>query len=707
MGAGASFDVFTPGELEAEMQEADASSPTSSWELFKAGYDSIVHTIIRPPRHEYTAAALGPIDLNMGSGQIHRTDFVVLNGRNQALQCSVWDTVAGCTSCVLYLHSISGSRVEALSLLGPLMQIGHAVAAVDFSGSGLSDGKYISMGLTEHQDVMAALKALHKYRGGQFNVVHLWGRCMGANAALLLLNNGPLLKSTLTVLVVESDKIVCSAKVRNVVLMRDQVRDAPLDSVEFVVDSLCGHESMVVSIARHPHNNVRAGDVLVQVNGQSVVGKPSAEVLGLLADAAAGGTVQLTLSGLRQATPSNKSNDDAAALFLGWLVLDSTFSDLETVLHDMVRAAQTDGWQIPSFLVSAGIALLRSSISHTAGFDLKDVAPCRGLANCVAPVVFLHGTQDFFVPSQHSQTNLKAYGGRHKAFVAFKGTHDSIRARDLVESVLVKATHMAGKHRAKDEAALRRQLFPSDEGTYPTWSTTVGSTWKVDSEGDVPQDSRIAPYSAYVTGHRDKAEGEAATHVEYTISVYCPPTLFVQMAPEAPNEFGEKDKDEAVREGSEAINMMDEPEVKSLWKTFVSAAGKSPAKVRRASSWITKRWGSRRDTARGGPPDDSVPTTLHGEAAGGGIESTFQVDRRFHDIKLLLTKLSALPGGLPTDLQAIRSKLVYSTKIGLARVEERKHLLNATLQIVCAAPALWGHHIVHQFLCLEPTRSNQ
>ncbi|RQM21189.1 hypothetical protein B5M09_005661 [Aphanomyces astaci] len=81
--------------------------------------------------------------------------------------------------------------------------------------------------------------------------------------------------------------------------------------------------------------------------------------------------------------------------------------------------------------------------------------------------------------------------------------------------------------------------------------------------------------------------------------------------------------------------------------------------------------------------------------------ATFEVDRRFHDIKLLLTKLSALPGGLPNDLQTIRSKLVYSTKLGTARLDERVQLLNATLQVVCSSWTLWNHPMVLQFLSLQ------
>ncbi|KAF0753360.1 hypothetical protein AaE_005730, partial [Aphanomyces astaci] len=71
-----------------------------------------------------------------------------------------------------------------------------------------------------------------------------------------------------------------------------------------------------------------------------------------------------------------------------------------------VTTAQSSdiGWQIPSFVVSAGIALLRSTIKRTAGFDLHAVAPRDGIAHASVPAVFVHGVQDSFVPVRHRFT---------------------------------------------------------------------------------------------------------------------------------------------------------------------------------------------------------------------------------------------------------------------------------------------------------------
>ncbi|KAH9098210.1 hypothetical protein Ae201684P_017427 [Aphanomyces euteiches] len=656
MGAGASFEVFAPGELEHEMKAVDATSPSTSWELFKAGYDSIVHTIIRPPRHDYSVdSALGPSEFELAGQAFRRRDFTVLNERGQALQCSIWDTEPGRSSCVLYLHGISGSRVESTSLLGSILQMGSAFAAFDFSGSGKSDGSYISMGYTEHHDDWVVLQALHKYRGGQFEAVNMYGRSMGANAALLVLQEG---------------------------LVRNQTSTATVrvQDFGFSAQAICGgEETLVLTSTANNKIDFIPGDALIRVGDCDVRGKSSTFVLNLLSDCPA--QESLTLSGLRRAA------NGTAPLFVQWLVLDSSFIDLETVLRDMVTTAQSDGWQIPSFVVSAGIALLRSTIKRTAGFDLQAVSPGVGLEKCNIPAVFVHATQDVFVPLRHRQVSLsQAYGGK-KEIVTFKGTHDSLRSRDLTEAILTKAhkMHLAS---TKDEEAFRRELFPTGI-EYPSLVWSNASKWKNSEDGNSSQS--ISPYSAFATGYR-MVETADSRHVAYMIHVYAPPHLFMKQPSDAPNCFGEKDKESALR----VEVSVDEREIKSFWKSFSTAT--------KSSKWNWLRWGKHKQTSswRNLATDmDTVPTHQNVVEHRESIEPTFQVERRCHDFKLLLTKLSALPSGLPNDLQVIRSKLVYSTKMGVFRLEERKELLNTALQVISSTPALWSHSIVHEFLRLE------
>ena len=61
---------------------------------------------------------------------------------------------------VLYLPGNSSSRVEAVPLLPYLLPMNITVLAFDFSGSGRSEGEYISLGYYEKEDVDTVLKYL-------------------------------------------------------------------------------------------------------------------------------------------------------------------------------------------------------------------------------------------------------------------------------------------------------------------------------------------------------------------------------------------------------------------------------------------------------------------------------------------------------------------------------------------------------------------
>ncbi len=42
--------------------------------------------------------------------------------------------------CVIYLHGNTGSRLDSLTLLEPVMEKGCSLCALDFSGCGISEG---------------------------------------------------------------------------------------------------------------------------------------------------------------------------------------------------------------------------------------------------------------------------------------------------------------------------------------------------------------------------------------------------------------------------------------------------------------------------------------------------------------------------------------------------------------------------------------
>lgn len=185
MGNGVSgeIEIFAEGELEAELQRLNGASDMGLKKFVKKSYNDVIQMVIRPPRARYEIDALGPCEFRVplsladlslngiasksssGSGKFaKREDFDVLNDRDLTVRCSHWrlfetreSTTALATPCLVYLHSNLGSRVDALRVRDLALARGFSVLAFDFSGSGLSDGIYVTMGWNEAKDLHAVL----------------------------------------------------------------------------------------------------------------------------------------------------------------------------------------------------------------------------------------------------------------------------------------------------------------------------------------------------------------------------------------------------------------------------------------------------------------------------------------------------------------------------------------------------------------------
>ena len=167
-------------------------------------YDSLVSAIVRPPRHEYSIAELGPAHFNFCGLNLWRQDLQLVNQRGQKLECSHWriDSRAMPSSrtsryrrastgiskveakpCIVFLHGNSSSRVAAVGNLSFALSLGVSVFAFDFSGSGRSEGNFVTLGSNEQHDLKVVVEYLTSLE--TVSCVILWGRSMGAATALL------------------------------------------------------------------------------------------------------------------------------------------------------------------------------------------------------------------------------------------------------------------------------------------------------------------------------------------------------------------------------------------------------------------------------------------------------------------------------------------------------------------------------------------
>ena len=152
------------------------------------GYSQFWKAIIRPPKDDYTMQDMGPKTFMMHGVKVERTDIELRNERGFTLKCSFFEpheSVRPCEElpCVIFLHGNCSSRRGSFECLEILLPKYISLFTFDFSGCGLSEGEYISLGWYEREDLKCVVDYLRN--SGKVSLIGLWGRSMGAATALL------------------------------------------------------------------------------------------------------------------------------------------------------------------------------------------------------------------------------------------------------------------------------------------------------------------------------------------------------------------------------------------------------------------------------------------------------------------------------------------------------------------------------------------
>lgn len=67
------------------------------------------------------------------------------------------------------------------------------------------------------------------------------------------------------------------------------------------------------------------------------------------------------------------------------MVLDSPFADLTRLCEEMVDKARDQGINVPGFVSSVAIRMIRGSVRRQADFDIRDVSPIAHVPHCYIP----------------------------------------------------------------------------------------------------------------------------------------------------------------------------------------------------------------------------------------------------------------------------------------------------------------------------------
>lgn len=93
------------------------------------------------------------------------------------------------------------------------------------------------------------------------------------------------------------------------------------------------------------------------------------------------------------------------------MVLDSPFADLTRLCEEMVDKARDQGINVPGFVSSVAIRMIRGSVRRQADFDIRDVSPISHAPHCFIPALFVAAENDDFITKSHSISLHDAYAG--------------------------------------------------------------------------------------------------------------------------------------------------------------------------------------------------------------------------------------------------------------------------------------------------------
>ncbi|XP_074276597.1 uncharacterized protein LOC141600295 isoform X5 [Silene latifolia] len=156
--------------------------------------EQFINFVIRPPRASYDPDKyLWEKEFTLAGKAYKREDLELRNKRGQTLKCShyvpsIYPTDSA-FPCVIYCHGNSGCRADANEAAVVLLPANITVFTLDFSGSGLSDGSYVSLGWHEKNDLGAVVSYLRNTK--HVSRIGLWGRSMGAVTCLLYGSEDP------------------------------------------------------------------------------------------------------------------------------------------------------------------------------------------------------------------------------------------------------------------------------------------------------------------------------------------------------------------------------------------------------------------------------------------------------------------------------------------------------------------------------------
>lgn len=410
--------------------------------LSAEGVNVLASIVIRPPRAAYHRRDLGHRRFRTRGARdvgVTRTDVQLVNARGQTLQCShyVPDSPDGAPlPVVVYLHGNGSCRVEAEILFDQTLPYGMSVFAFDFSGSGKSDGEYISLGVFEKFDVETVVAYLASCQ--HVSAIALWGHSMGAATAVMYAGMvDPIRRGS------SSDEKVRPGKLP--FLPKGNLGGLARGGSFIRRHSASRHNSVgVVGTAMENSPPTGSAPPAPSGNGNGPAASPTfAGVSSTWASANTAAGVQAGGSADGSSgEPGSKSTVDSTyePARVKALVLDSAFASFDKLASAMVETMPLPPAVPRRLILSVGVRAVRKAVRDQAGFDINDIDPlsaCKNI-NPTMPAIFLQGTHDEIVHLPHADMLVDAYPGRDKELLIMQDIdHDAPRPGYAIEKAFV------------------------------------------------------------------------------------------------------------------------------------------------------------------------------------------------------------------------------------------------------------------------------
>ena len=128
------------------------------------GGNFLLDLIIRPPRNQYPDDSKDNNQVFEAFGKkFVKKVFSICNDKGEKLSCMLYEPEhrpADKMPVVIYMHGNAGCKLESQIYALPLLKEGINLCAFDFSGCGLSQGEWVTLGWKERHDLKSMVEYL-------------------------------------------------------------------------------------------------------------------------------------------------------------------------------------------------------------------------------------------------------------------------------------------------------------------------------------------------------------------------------------------------------------------------------------------------------------------------------------------------------------------------------------------------------------------